>query len=152
MIGELTPQQIEQVLHEQVIGRIGCHSRGRTYVVPVTYVYDGAAIIGHTGQGLKVEMMRENPEVCFEVEDLHGLPRWKSVLVYGRFEELQGAEADAALEQLVERLHTSPPSATAMPYQGAGVFAPPAGSEELASRPEVVYRIAISERTGRFEH
>lgn len=78
MIGELTPRQIEQFLHEQVIGRIGCHVEGRTYVVPITYV------VAHR-EGLKVQMMRENPAVCFEVEDLRHLPEWKSAIVYGRY-------------------------------------------------------------------
>ena len=74
MIGELAMNEIDQVLREGVIGRIGCHARGRTYVVPVTYVYDGVSIIGHTGDGLKVRMMRENPVVCFEVDQLGELP------------------------------------------------------------------------------
>ena len=150
MIGELRPGEIEQILHEQVIGRIGCHARDRTYVVPMTYVYDGSAIFGHTGDGLKIRMMRENPKVCFEVEDLGHLPRWRSVIVQGRYEELHGEEADAALAQLVARLSASPPSASAMPGQGAGVFPPPS-DEPLVQRPEVVYRIAITEKTGRFE-
>jgi len=124
VIGELAPSQIEQLLHEQVIGRIGCHARGRTYVVPLTYVYDGRSIFGHTGRGLKVDMMRANPEVCFEVEDLRHLPQWASVIVYGRYEELAGDQAAAALDELIARLGASPPARAAMPWQGAGVFAP----------------------------
>src|SRR5512146_3433949 len=116
MIGELIPAQIERRLHEQVIGRIGCHARGRTYVVPITYAYDGAAILCHTGDGLKVQMMRENPSVCFEIEDLRQLPSWQSVIVYGRYEELQGEDAAAALARIVARLAVSPPADTARPW------------------------------------
>ena len=147
MIGELGASQIERLLHEQVIGRIGCHARGRTYVVPVTYVYEGGAILGHTGEGLKVRMMRENPTVCFEVEDLRHLPRWSSVIVFGRYEELQGAAADRALDTLIARLGASPPAASARPWQGAGVFAPTSHEQ----RPEVIFRIAIDEKTGRYD-
>jgi nitroimidazol reductase NimA-like FMN-containing flavoprotein (pyridoxamine 5'-phosphate oxidase superfamily) len=43
MLGELTPEQINAVLFSEVVGRIGCHSEGRTYVVPITYVFDGDA-------------------------------------------------------------------------------------------------------------
>lgn len=147
MIGELGPHQIEQVLHEQVIGRIGCHARGRTYVVPITYAYDGDAIVGHTGDGLKVQMMRENPEVCFEVEDLRHLPRWSSVIAQGRYEELAGAAAEAALGRLTARLQASPPGVAGRPGEGAGVFAP----VSHAQRPEVIFRIVITEKTGRHE-
>ena len=147
MIGELGSQQIEQVLHEQVIGRIGCHARDRTYVVPVTYAYDGSSIVSHTGEGLKVQMMRENPIVCFEVEDLRQLPRWSSVIAHGRYEELQGEAATAALDQLIARLGSSPPSPSAMPRQGAGVFA-----ISYEPRPEVIFRIVLTDKTGRYDH
>lgn len=147
MIGELSPPQIERVLHEQVIGRIGCHARGRTYVVPVTYAYDEGSILTHTGEGLKVQMMRENPEVCFEVEDLRHLPRWSSVVIQGRYEELHGEAAASALERLMARLQASPPGMSEMPWQGAGVFAP----DGQVPRPEVMFRIAILEKTGRYD-
>lgn len=148
MIGELAPPQIERILHEQVIGRIGCHARGRTYVVPVTYAYDAGAILARTGEGLKTQMMRENPEVCFEVEDLRHLPSWSSVIVQGRYEELHGRDAASALDRLIARLQASPPGISEMPWQGAGIVAPV--THEL--RPEVMFRIAITEKTGRYDH
>ncbi len=147
MIGVLSPKQIEQVLHEQVIGRIGCHALGRTYIVPITYVYADDAIISHTGVGLKVQMMRENPFVCFEVDDVSRLPKWDSVIAFGRYEELRGRVADAAYEQLVARLTASPPSANAMPWEGAGVYLP----ISHAQRADVIFRISFTEKTGRYD-
>jgi hypothetical protein len=47
MLGTLDCRQIEDLLHAEVVGRIGCHTSGRTYVVPITYAYDGAAVYGH---------------------------------------------------------------------------------------------------------
>jgi nitroimidazol reductase NimA-like FMN-containing flavoprotein (pyridoxamine 5'-phosphate oxidase superfamily) len=145
MIATLSPGQIEQLLHEQVVGRIGCHARGRTYVVPTTYAYLDGVVVCHTGNGLKVRMMRENPDVCFEIEDLRYLPRWASVIASGRYEELQGEDADRALEQLVARLGATPPALTAMPWQGAGVVE----AESRVQRPDVVFRIVLTEKTGR---
>jgi nitroimidazol reductase NimA-like FMN-containing flavoprotein (pyridoxamine 5'-phosphate oxidase superfamily) len=147
MIGTLSPEQIERLLHEQVVGRIGCHARGRTYVVPTTFAYHDGAILCHTGDGLKVRMMRENPEVCFEVEDLRHLPRWSSVIAYGRYEELHGEQADQALDELVGRLGATPPALTSMPWQGAGTTE----AISRATRPDVVFRIALTEKTGRYE-
>ena len=40
MLGTLSSEQIEQVLRSEVIGRIGCHASGKTYVVPITYAYE----------------------------------------------------------------------------------------------------------------
>jgi nitroimidazol reductase NimA-like FMN-containing flavoprotein (pyridoxamine 5'-phosphate oxidase superfamily) len=147
MIATLSSGQIEQLLHEQVVGRIGCHADGRTYVVPTTYAYRDGAIVCHTGDGLKVRMMRENPEVCFEVEDLRHLPRWSSVIAFGRYEELEGEDADRAMKQLEERLAATPPSLASMPWQGAGI----ADAVRRTSRSDVMFRIVIKEKTGRYD-
>ncbi len=55
MLGTLNSEQIEQILRSEVIGRIGCHANGQTYVVPITYAYDGERVICHTSQGRKIE-------------------------------------------------------------------------------------------------
>jgi uncharacterized protein len=48
MLGKLNPDQIEQVLRSQEVGRIGCHAGGTVYVVPITYLYDEGYIYAHT--------------------------------------------------------------------------------------------------------
>jgi nitroimidazol reductase NimA-like FMN-containing flavoprotein (pyridoxamine 5'-phosphate oxidase superfamily) len=118
MIGELTPGQIDHMLHLEVVGRIGCHASGRTYVVPITYVYDGKAIYAYSFEGLKLRMMRENPDVCFEVDRFNTLARWESVVIQGRFEELAGEEAFSGRALLADRFRqlwmpwlTKPPRA-----------------------------------------
>lgn len=145
MIGELGPEDIEQLLRAEVLGRIGCHARGRTYVVPVTYAYDGASIFGYTGNGLKVRMMRENPAVCVEVEQLDRLPSWRTAIAFGRFEELTGDEAAAALRLLRERLRDH----GGRPLRAIGTWAP--GPEATAPRQPILYAVRISEKTGRYE-
>ena len=68
MLGDLNPEQIERLLQTETVGRIGLHAEGRTYVVPLTYVFEGNGVIGHTRAGMKINMARENPDVCFEVD------------------------------------------------------------------------------------
>ena len=48
MIGELNPLEIEDVLRSQLIGRLGCHAFGRTYVVTITYSYDRDVVYAHS--------------------------------------------------------------------------------------------------------
>lgn len=146
MIGELSTEEMERVLRDEVVGRIGCHARGDTYVVPVTYVYDGSSIISHTGEGLKIRMMRENPKVCFEVDQLGHLPSWRSVIVRGLFEELRDKELELGLQHLVERLRVGP---AAVPGHGAGVYV--ATDEPGPARQSIVLAIRIRDMTGRFE-
>lgn len=140
MLGELTDWETEDMLRSNMIGRIGCHAFGRTYVVPITYVYDGKAIYAHAREGMKLHMMRENPHVCFEVDHMGDLANWRSVIAWGTFEELHGERAHEALEMLVDTLEPSlegPPGASAHPRSD--------------TVPAVVYRITLGNKTGRFE-
>jgi len=101
-IAELTRAECEAFLGDELVGRIGCHAEGRTYVVPVIYAYDGDAFHVASRDGRKVRMMRANPEVCFEV-DRYERGSWRSVIAEGRFEELAGAEAERTLDLLARR-------------------------------------------------
>jgi nitroimidazol reductase NimA-like FMN-containing flavoprotein (pyridoxamine 5'-phosphate oxidase superfamily) len=148
MLGELSREQIEHLLHTEVVGRIGCQAEDRVYVVPVNYAYDGEFLYGHAAPGMKLRMMRANPEVCFQVDHRMGLSDWQSVIAWGRFEELQGDEATRAMELLLDRL--LPLLAGAGPHatrdEARATLTTDTPVEQL-----VVYRIRLHERTGRFE-
>lgn len=147
MLGELTPEQIETVLRAEVIGRIGCVSDGRVYVVPVTYAYDGRWVYAHSGDGMKVRAMRAHPEVCFEVEQVDTLSNWRSVVAWGAFEELHGDEAAAAMRTLMERFLPLMTSESAQPSHGLAA----AHRADTAGHKAVLFRIDLREKTGRFE-
>ena len=142
MFGELTPSEIDQLLIEQVIARLGCHDGGTTYVVPITYAFHDGAIIGHSSDGRKLRMMRANPNVCIEVDQMSDLGNWRSVIAWGRFEELAGEAALAARHALVHRLQ---------PLIAIGSSPPSHGMERRDVGDAVVYRINLTSRTGRFE-
>ena len=148
MLGELTREQIEHLLHSEVVGRLGCHAEGRTYVVPVNYAYDGEFLYGHAAPGMKLEMMRANPEVCFQVDRRTGLSDWHSVIAWGTFEELQGQEATRAIELLLDRLLPLLTGEGPLVARGEARATLAAGTpaKDLA-----IYRIRLGERTGRFE-
>lgn len=143
MLGTLDQKQIDRVLSSGTVGRIGVHGDGRTYVVPVTYVFDGDSVYCHSAMGLKIRMMRGDPEVCFEVEEIDDMANWRSVIAWGRYEELKGDLAAAAMNLLVSRLSPLTASETAGP---AGRTAGRAGNGE-----EISFRIRLADRTGRFE-
>lgn len=139
MLGELNAQQIEDVLHGEVIARIGCLHDGRVYVVPVTYVYDGTHVWGHSMDGAKLTAMRAHPQVCVEVEHVDDLSNWRSVIAWGTFEECTGEDWRAGMALLVERI---------MPLL---TFPPHARPDPQGPKTGVVYRIRLTSKTGRFE-
>ncbi len=148
MLGELTAQQIDAVLFNEVIGRIGCYGDGRPYIVPVTYVFDGEAVYAHSAHGLKIQMMRANPSVCFQVDQRENLANWRSVLAWGTYEELRETAAMDALQLLVDRLAPVVISETVHLHDDVDA----AAGKPLSNPPKhIMYRIRLTEKTGRFE-
>lgn len=143
MIEILPDDEIEQLLVEHFVGRIGCHADGRTYVVPITYAYADGSIYGHSTEGLKLRMMRKNPNVCFQADAVEDVFNWRSVIAWGTYEELQGEAAERAMRTLVLRFVPTKTQATTRSWAGSG----PGVLDNRAT----VYRIRLIERTGRCE-
>lgn len=102
---ELSRAEIDEFLRGQRIARLGCHAAEETYVVPLIYAYEDNAVVAVTTEGRKTAMLRENPRVCVEVDeyDTDGRGSWRSVIAFGRCEELAGSAIEAALALLRER-------------------------------------------------
>lgn len=144
MLGELTTSEMESLLNTEYTARLGCHAEGQTYVVPISYAYDGSSIISHTGEGRKLHMMRLHPEVCVEIDCVKNLASWQSVIAWGRFQELHGDEASAAARALLDRFGPFMTSKTPHPWRS--VSNQPSGNSEV-----VFFRIILHTKTGRFE-
>jgi len=145
MLRELNDTQIEDLLKNQLIGRIGCHSDGITYVVPVNYIYDGLNIYCHSGKGMKINLMRKNPEVCFEVDEIKEITNWQSVIAWGQFEEITAIdEKQQVMQKLINRI---------MPHIVDDSVPPSHGfvDEEGDTVELIIYKIVITRKTGRFE-
>lgn len=148
MLGTLTDSQIEHVLHGQVIGRLACYADHKMYIVPVTYVYHNGYIYSHSKDGQKIQMMKKNPDVCFEVDAMENMGNWRSVILWGKYEELKTEELQKkGMQLIIDRLTPFMTSETVRP------------SHRDSHPPEVVekglkaavYRIKIEEKSGRYE-
>ena len=147
MLGELNEMQIDNLLLSQAVVRIGLTDGKKPYITPVTYVFDGKNILGQTKEGLKLQILRKNPNVCFEVDRMSDMANWQSVIVSGTFQELKGKEADRARDYLFNHVLPLMTSSTIHPHQH-GVT----GKVEDSNRIKpVMYRIKIKEKSGRFE-
>lgn len=147
MIATLNKYQIDNVLYSQVIGRIGCCKNNKVYIVPITYAYDGEYIYCHTVEGMKIDYMRSNPEVCFEVESIDNMAHWQSVILWGKYEELSGQLLEQAVQLLVTRLHPLMTSETMRPRHGLDNL-----SKGVAPvKKSIAFRIKVEEATGKFE-
>jgi uncharacterized protein len=147
MLGTLNLPEIEKLLSKQIVGRIGCCNGDKVYVVPISYFYDGEYIYCHTHEGKKIEMMRKNPKVCFQVDQFLNMANWQSVIAYGEFEELTDPQLRKnAMQKLHSRIMPMISSET-VHLSADWPFVP----VEINKIPGVTFRILVREKTGRFE-
>jgi nitroimidazol reductase NimA-like FMN-containing flavoprotein (pyridoxamine 5'-phosphate oxidase superfamily) len=148
MLGKLSEKQIEDLLIKQVTGRLGCHANGITYIVPINYVYRSPDIFAHSADGKKIEMMRKNPEVCFQADEIESIFRWQSVIAWGRFEEITNMdEKQQAMQGIIHRIMPLAKNPASHPSHGITEKESNVGTTiEL-----IVYKIVLTKKTGRFE-
>jgi nitroimidazol reductase NimA-like FMN-containing flavoprotein (pyridoxamine 5'-phosphate oxidase superfamily) len=90
---------LEQILSNQVICRLAMLDGKRPYIVPVNYGYrQGCLYIHSAPEGKKIDLLRQDPGVCFEVEEpveiikgdraCNWSTRYRSVVGYGSVEIL----------------------------------------------------------------
>src|SRR5512140_1677148 len=88
------PAEIDAILRTAPVCRIAMAAGGRPYVVPVNFAVNCDHLYFHCARkGKKIEMLRDNPSVCFEADipgDLRGSEtacswgmRYKSVIGFG---------------------------------------------------------------------
>lgn len=148
MLGKLSEVQIEDLLEQQVTGRIGCHAEGVTYIVPINYGYKDGCIYGHSAKGKKIEMLRNNPEVCFQVDKIESILKWKSVIGWGLYEEISKREdLHKAMQVIISHLVPYIKDSEGHPSHGITEKETDVGS----SVDLILYKICLKEKTGRFE-
>jgi len=147
MFGHLGEDAIETVLHHQIIGHIGCHANNTTYVVPISYAYENDYVYAHTHEGMKIDMMRQNPEVCFEVYRMENMGNWQCVIGWGKFEEIAEPKARANALQILLKRDLPIISSKTVQLTAEWPFLP----EDLNEIKGIVFCIKLNKKTGRFE-
>jgi hypothetical protein len=148
MLGQLNEKQMEALLMRQVTGRLACHYNGETYIVPLNYVYKDGIIYIHSGPGKKIDMMRKNPKVCFEVEEIESIFQWRCVIALGAFEEITDKDEKQQSRQLLTH-RLMPLVSRPQQHASHGIAA---DELDIDTRIDpIVYRIRIKQITGRFE-
>lgn len=148
MIGELSQAQIEHLIKTKSYGRLACQSDEGIYIVPISYVYDGEFIYGHSQEGMKISYMRRNPRVSMLIDEINTMNNWWSVMIQAEYEELDAGPLKLrALKMLDDRL-------VAISLSGAliseGGPSQKTGLMEKATQP-IVFRLKLIGKSGRFE-
>jgi nitroimidazol reductase NimA-like FMN-containing flavoprotein (pyridoxamine 5'-phosphate oxidase superfamily) len=109
---EMSHEEVEQFLLNARVGRLGLSLAKGVYVVPLGYAYAEGKVFFHTcNKGVKMEALRNNPNVCFEVdESLSDASMYKSVIVFGKAEIIDEREKMIPyLQKLIDKYRVPEP-------------------------------------------
>jgi nitroimidazol reductase NimA-like FMN-containing flavoprotein (pyridoxamine 5'-phosphate oxidase superfamily) len=87
-IRELTSEEMHEILARNHVGRIAYSFHDRVDIRPIHYVYSDNWVFGRTSQSDKLEVLRHNQWVAFEVDEVQGPFDWMSVVAHGSFYRL----------------------------------------------------------------
>jgi len=148
MLGALDETQIDALLTGQVTGRLGCAKDDKVYIVPINYYFKNSTIYSHSAAGKKIDMMRENPNVCFQVDQIDSIFRWQSAIVWGRFEEITDPEKkQQAMQGITHRIMPFVTTPAGHPSHGIAAL-----ETDLENLELIVFKIIITEKSGKLEY
>ena len=135
---------IEDILSRATVCRLGLCDGGRPYVVPLCFGYKENALYFHCAmEGKKLEILRKNENVCFEVDIERELikgeaacewgMKYKSVIGFGKAVFVEDAESKRKALDII------------MQNYSEGVFE----YSEEAIKKTVVIKIEIESMTGK---
>ncbi len=93
---KLDREEMEQLLARNNVGRIAFSLHDRVDIEPINYVFDSGWIYGRTSHGTKLATIAHHRWVAFEVDEVHGMFQWSSVVVKGAFYLI---DADTSIRQ-----------------------------------------------------
>ncbi len=140
-IEDLSQEQMTNLLESEQVAHLGCHNKDEVYVVPITYAIDDGYIYMHSKNGKKIDIMRKNPSICIQVDNIKDYCHWKSIIAHGRFEELSDLEAARAMHILIRKT---------LRKQNHKVSSLEFDYEALLEK-SIIFRMRIEKLTGRFE-
>lgn len=138
-IEEMRDAENRETLERLNYAHLACSSSDEPYVVPVHYVFDGTHIFIYTTEGKKAEMLRANPKICLQAEDVQDNTHWVSVIAFGEAEQLIDEEARQVALDAILKINPRLTPAISIRWMDSWV------RENI----EVIYRVRPKKLTGR---
>lgn len=143
IVKEMTRNECVDVVSGSRIARLACASENQPYIVPIHFAFAANHFYSFSMPGKKVDWMRANPKVCIQIDEFTEPREWRSVVVYGLYEELPDK-----IGWKVEREHAWSLLEKHANWWEPGGLKPIPGPVDSASS-HLFYRIRIESMTGR---
>lgn len=138
-IEEMNDKDVRATIARLGYGHLACCRNDHPYVVPIHFAFDGEFAFVYTTEGKKSEIIRVNPEVCLQAEEVVNNENWTSVMIIGDAEQLsEEADRRHALD-LIVKVNPKLTPAVSIRWMDSWV----------RENVEVVYRIKPRMMTGR---
>ena len=138
------PAELRRILRDARVCRLAVSDGDRPYLVPLTFALDGDDLVLHSAcVGRKVDILRRNPQVCFEVEEGVGIAPAATACAFSmRFRTVIGFGEVEFVEDAGERLRL-------LELFGPRYGAPDAPVPGAENRRTCVLRVRVRELTGK---
>lgn len=145
--GKMTGEEINALLSEAPVGHLGLAFENQPYIVPLNYLYSDGALYFHCAlKGRKIDYIKDNSKVCFQVGRYGGVItsdsacshnyQFSSVIVEGIIEEVTDIVAkETALRGIVAK------------YGDTAIAEKPIPAKKIEG--VLVYRIVVETITGK---
>ena len=153
------PKVIEEILNRATVGHLGLSWKNQPYVVPLLFASkDGNIYLHCSDSGMMMQFLRNNPAVCFEVEEfLNIVPAtlpckysntYRSVIAFGTAQILTDADEKTAGLRLIVAKYAGEEVGRTLTRDMVEEY-----RSMLLHRRTVVFKIRIDQITGkRFEN
>jgi nitroimidazol reductase NimA-like FMN-containing flavoprotein (pyridoxamine 5'-phosphate oxidase superfamily) len=113
------PKVLEEILSAAIICRVAMMDGDLPYIIPFNYGYrEGNIYIHSAPEGKKINLIQQNKQVCFEVEDAAEIvkgekactwtTRYRSVVGYGTMEILSDDQSKQQGLEVIMAQHGAP--------------------------------------------
>jgi nitroimidazol reductase NimA-like FMN-containing flavoprotein (pyridoxamine 5'-phosphate oxidase superfamily) len=97
---------IEEVIKQSRVCRLGLVDGDKPYVIPMSFGYDGSLYFHSALAGRKIEVLKKNPQVCFEFDEVTKLVKNKDACEWGMaFKSVIGEGEASFLEDITQKAH-----------------------------------------------
>ena len=138
-VEELSNAEIIDILGRVGYGHLGCARDNKPYVVPVHYAFANGEIFIYTTEGKKFEIIKSNPNVCLQVEEVTDNQHWQSVVIEGIADQITDEDERAKAFKLV--IEANPTLTPAVSVRWI--------DDMVRENIEVIYRVTPTETSGR---
>jgi len=106
---ELSSVEAREMLSRHRVGRLAFTFRDRVDSEPISYLFRDEWVYARTSPGTKLDVVRHNPWVAFEIDEIEDRFDWRSVVIHGTiyFLDPSGGDRDReAYETALEVMRT----------------------------------------------